>query len=93
MTKKLLELYGSDQAERAAKTSTDSCSLLVKKSFLEQFWDEVEKAHNDAPQAVNPFTQHRRAMGRDGVEASPDSPLQDGYLRWRTGASDLFALL
>lgn len=86
VTKRLLELYGSDQAESAA---TGSCSVLVKKSFLEQFWDEVEKAHGDAPQAVNPFTP----QGRADVEATPDAPVQNGYLHWCRRPSDLFALL
>ena len=93
VTKKLLELYGSDQAARQAKASPDSCSPFIQKSFLEQFWDEVENAHGDNPRAVNPFTQQRRAKGRDCVKAASESGVQDGYLHWRTGASDLFALL
>lgn len=93
MTKKLLELYGSDQAAREAQASPDSCSPLIKKSFLEQFWEEVEKTHNDAPHAVNPFTEQRRAKGLKGADDEPETRVQDGYLHWPTGASDLFALL
>lgn len=94
VTKKLLELYGSDMTGGVAKTSPDVGSPLVKKSFLEQFWEEVEKAHNDRPGAINPFTQEgRRAQGSPGVEAVPENGLPDGYLHWRMGARDLFALL
>ena len=93
VTKKLLELYGSDQATRETKASREACSPLIKKSFLEHFWDEVEKAHNDSPHAANPFTQQRRAKGGAGVRDEAEAGVQDGYLHWRTGASDLFALL
>lgn len=93
VTKKLLELYSSDQSAREAQASGDACSPLVKKSFLEQFWDEVEMAHNDDSHALNPFTQERRAKARAAVEAEPETNVQDGYLHWRKGASDLFALL
>ena len=93
VTKKLLELYGSDMAAGEAQTSLDAESPLVKKSFLEQFWEEVEKAHNDRPGAVNPFTPEPRAQGYRGVGGLAETGLQDGYLHWRTGARDLFALL
>jgi hypothetical protein len=93
VTKKLLELYGSEQAAREAKASPDACSPLIKKSFLEQFWEEVEKAHGDNPHAVNPFTEQRRAKGRNAVDDAPQIGVQDGYLHWPTGAPDLFALL
>lgn len=86
VTKRLLELYGSDM---------EASSPSVKKSFLEQFWDEVEKAHNDRPGAVNPFTPEWRAQAQaqGGVGGLAETGLQDGYLHWRTGARDLFALL
>jgi len=42
VTKTLLEAYSSGPSE---------------KSFLERFWDEVEKAHGDHTEAVNPFTK------------------------------------
>ena len=32
------------------------CSCAPEKSFLEQFWDEVEAAHNDGSYPVNPFS-------------------------------------
>ena len=40
VTKTLLEIYTSGSSE---------------KSFLEVFWDEVEKAHGDHSNGVNPF--------------------------------------
>jgi hypothetical protein len=91
VTKKLLELYSSAQAAREVVPS-NSCSALLKKSFLEQFWDEVEKAHGDNSHAVNPFTQQRRAKGRDQGDA-PASVAQDGFFNWLSRPSDLFALL
>jgi hypothetical protein len=47
ITKTLLEVYTSEQSE---------------KSFLERFWDEVEKAHGDRSDAVNPFTKEKGGM-------------------------------
>lgn len=93
VTKKLLELYSSDQSASEGGASPVSSSSLSKKSFLEQFWDEVQKAHNDDPQALNPFTQQRRAQSQEVAEADSETGIKDGYLHWRTGASDLFALL
>lgn len=50
LTKKLLELYSSDQA--------------AGKSFLEQFWDEVEEAHGDHLHMANPFREESRSKLR-----------------------------
>jgi hypothetical protein len=93
VTKKLLELYGSEQAAREAQASPEACSPLLRKSFLEQFWEEVEKAHNDDSQAVNPFTAERRAKGREVLDTKSETGVRDGYLHWPAGTSDLFALL
>jgi hypothetical protein len=92
VTKKLLELYSSDQAAREAAQSNDSSRPVTGKSFLEQFWDEVENAHGDRPRAVNPFTAERKSRqpGAKAVDA-PDE--QDGYLPWRIPPTNLFALL
>jgi hypothetical protein len=92
VTKRLLELYSSEQATRETTPSGASVSPLLKKSFLEQFWDEVEKAHGDHPNAVNPFTEERRSKAREvGGATKINEP--GGYLPWRMGPSDLFALL
>ena len=92
VTKKLLEVYSSEQASRAAKPSGESVSPLLRKSFLEQFWDEVENAHGDHPSAINPFTEERRSKAREvgGVSSTKE---QGGYLPWHIRSSDLFALL
>ena len=45
VTRTLLEIYTSGASG---------------KSFLEQFWDEVEKAHGYSGDAVNPFTETGR---------------------------------
>jgi hypothetical protein len=92
VTKKLLEFYNSEQASPAAKPSTESVSPLLRKSFLEQFWDEVENAHGDRPGTLNPFTEERRSKARR-VGGTPSNNEQGGYLPWRIGPSDLFALL
>ncbi|HEX8920080.1 MAG TPA: hypothetical protein VF766_01300 [Pyrinomonadaceae bacterium] len=92
LTKKLLELYNSEQASRETKPSDTSVSPLLRKSFLEQFWDEVENAHGDRPSAVNPFTQERRSKARE-VGGASSTNKQGGYLPWHIRPSDLFALL
>ena len=91
VTKKLLELYSSDQAAREAGQSNDSSHPVSGKSFLEQFWDEVEDAHGDNLQAVNPFTEERKSR-QPGVKAV-DADEQGGYLPWRIPSINLFALL
>jgi hypothetical protein len=94
VTKKLLELSSPEQLARATEASPDSGSPVVTKSFLEQFWDEVEKAHGDDQHAVNPFSPQRSAGARSSVvEALPETDLQEGYLHWRILPSDLFARL
>jgi VanZ family protein len=92
VTKKLLELYSSDQAAREAGQFKGSSRSLPGKSFLEQFWDEVENAHGDRPLAVNPFTQERKSR-EPGVKAVDAPEEQDGYLPWRIPPINLFALL
>jgi hypothetical protein len=92
VTKRLLELYSSEQASRAAKPSGGSVSPLLRKSFLEQFWDEVEHAHGDCPSTVNPFTEERRLKARE-VGGAPSTKEQGGYFPWHIRPSDLFALL
>jgi hypothetical protein len=34
-----------------------------RKSFMEQFWDEVEKTHNDGLYPRNPFTKEKFGFG------------------------------
>jgi hypothetical protein len=92
VTKKLLEVYNSEQAYREAKLSRESVSPLLRKSFLEQFWDEVENAYGNHPGTLNPFTEERRSKARE-VGGKPSTNEQGGYLPWRRHPLDLFALL
>jgi hypothetical protein len=92
LTKKLLELYGSGEVARETEQTAASGNQALRKSFLEQFWDEVEEAHGDHANAVNPFTEERRSKTlkvKDAVKTNG----QDGFLSWRVPPFDLFALL
>ena len=65
LTKKLLELYGSNESS--------------EKSFLEQFWDEVEDAHGDHLRTVNPFREESRSKKARLLKTSTESDEQGGY--------------
>ena len=88
LTKKLLELYSSDQTAREDEQPTDGRSPAQRKSFLEQFWDEVEEAHGDHLHKVNPFREERRSKLRIKAETEE----QDGYLTWRINQSNMLPL-
>jgi hypothetical protein len=92
VTKKLLEFHNSEQASKEAQPSGAAVSPLLRKSFLEQFWDEVEHAHGDHLSTLNPFTEERRSKARQ-VGGAPVAKEQGGYLPWQIRSSDLFALL
>lgn len=53
---KLLRWREEDQASKGIETQTIACSCATKKSFMEQFWDEVEAAHGDGLYQSNPFS-------------------------------------
>ena len=92
LSKRLLELYGSEQAPGEVQGYGDSSSRTPAKSFLEQFWDEVEQAHGDQPGAVNPFTRERRSragQANGGAEAGEQRRLSP----WGAEQSNLIALL
>lgn len=92
VSKRLLELYSSEQASGEVEPSGDSRCGTARKSFLEQFWDEVEQAHGDQLDAVNPFTEARR-LKTPKTKNTGEANEQGGYLPWRTLPSNLFALL
>jgi hypothetical protein len=92
LSKRLLELYSSEQASREVRKSGGSCSQTIRKSFLEQFWDAVEEAHGDHPGAVNPFTEERRSR-TPKVKNTGEADERGGYLPWRLEQSSLIALL
>lgn len=43
------------------------CRCAPEKSFLEQFWDEVEAAHNDGLYPINPFAEETPGLIFRGV--------------------------
>ena len=92
VTKKLLELYSSDEASREIEQSVDSCCRTDRKSFIEQFWDEVEEAHGDHLHEVNPFTEERRPQALK-VKDAAETVEREGYLPWSMQQSNLIALL
>jgi|ERR1044071_108038 hypothetical protein len=92
VSKRLLELHSSEQASVEVEPSINMNSRTVKKSFLEQFWDVVEQAHGDHPDAVNPFTEERR-LKTPKVKKTGEVEEQGGYLPWRMRPSNLLALL
>lgn len=53
---KLLRWREENRASNGIEKSRFSSSSAPEKSFLEQFWDEVEAAHNDGSYPVNPFS-------------------------------------
>ena len=92
LSKRLLELYSSEQATREVEKASVSMSRMLRKSFLEEFWDEVEQAHGDQQGAVNPFTEERRLKARKGV-GTTKADERGGYLPWHLEPSSLIALL
>lgn len=62
----------NDETDAPASQSSDG-SGARRKSFLEQFWDEVEAAHADGLYTTNPFTSREAqnlfyAAGRSPFE-------------------------
>jgi hypothetical protein len=92
VSKRLLELYSSEQASGKVEPSSSMNRRTVKKSFLEQFWDVVEEAHGDHLDAVNPFTEERR-LKTPKIKKTGEVEEQGGYLPWRMRPSNLLALL
>lgn len=92
VSKRLLELYSSEQSSEKVESPSNLNRGAVKKSFLEQFWDVVEEAHGDHPDAVNPFTEERR-LKTPKVKKTGEVEEQGGYLPWRMRPSNLLALL
>jgi hypothetical protein len=92
LTKRLLELYNSDDASSEIEASGGSRGPAPRNNFLEEFWDEVEKAHADNTQAVNPFREERHSRARE-VKAAPEIGQQGGYLPLIIHHSNLLPLL
>lgn len=61
ITEKLLRWREENQEAQAADTQYRSGSR-GSKSMIEQFWDEVEAAHNDGLYPTNPFSGERSQL-------------------------------
>ena len=59
VVKKLLVSYDEDQDWQRSELHKVAASEQRRKSFIEQFWDEVEKAHGSGLHFGNPFTEQR----------------------------------
>jgi hypothetical protein len=92
LTKRLLELYNSDDASREIEASGGSSGPAPRNNFLEEFWDEVEKAHADNTQAVNPFREERHSRARE-FKVAPETGQQGVYLPLIIHHSKLLPLL
>ena len=46
----------NQESKEIGKQNLSSFQRAPQKSFLEQFWDEVEAAHGDGSYPVNPFS-------------------------------------
>ena len=77
IAEKLLKQRDENQAVRPSESCCHSCGAdsARRKSLLEQFWDEVEEAHNDDLYPVNPFAIERPQPVFYALE-DPSSPVQ-----------------
>lgn len=55
---KLLRFGEESQTQKETGQQNNSLTGARKKSFMEQFWDEVEAAHNDGLYRSNPFSEN-----------------------------------
>jgi hypothetical protein len=56
---RLLRWREENQASKGIEKQTIACSCAPEKSFMEQFWDEVEAAHGDGLYQSNPFSSQQ----------------------------------
>ena len=59
---RLLKWRDEDHHQKAKASGAALC-VERRKSFMEQFWDEVEKTHNDGLYQRNPFTEEKFRFG------------------------------
>jgi hypothetical protein len=64
---KLLRFGDESQASAETAKKKNSLQGARKKSFMEQFWDEVEAAHNDGLYRSNPFSEEETRAPFYGV--------------------------
>ena len=72
VAEKLLRWHDEHRAAKATEGHGAPCSCMPKKSFLEQFWDEVEAAHGDGLYPSNPFAGERPQLLVYAVEDEPE---------------------
>ena len=60
---RLLRWRDEDCQPERAKASGAASNGQRRKSFMEQFWDEVEQTHDDGLYQRNPFTEEKFRFG------------------------------
>lgn len=63
VTKRLLMWRDENQNPERAVKHSEALTGQRRKSFMEQFWDEVEKNHNDGLYPRNPFAEEKLRFG------------------------------
>jgi hypothetical protein len=63
VTRRLLIWRDEHQNSERASARSEALNVERSKSFIEQFWDEVEKTHNDGLYPRNPFAKENLRFG------------------------------
>jgi hypothetical protein len=63
VAKRLLIWRDENQNSERAVAHHEAFNGQRRKSFIEQFWDEVEKTHNDGLYPRNPFAEEKLRFG------------------------------
>jgi hypothetical protein len=63
VTRRLLIWRDEHQNSERASARSEALNAERGKSFMEQFWDEVEKTHNDGLYPRNPFAEKKLRFG------------------------------
>jgi hypothetical protein len=63
ITRRLLMWRDENQNSERALARNEALYGKRRKSFMEQFWDEVEKNHNDGLYPRNPFAEEKLRFG------------------------------
>jgi len=63
VTRRLLIWRDENQNSERALALSGAFNGQRRKSFVEQFWDEVEKNHNDGLYPRNPFAEEKLRFG------------------------------
>jgi hypothetical protein len=63
VSRRLLIWRDENQNSEKALARNEALNGKSSKSFMEQFWDEVEKTHNDGLYPRNPFAEEKLRFG------------------------------